>query len=116
MQILNARDIFNLVKLSPSTKSVLFDMITSVSNPILGDWCVIVHMALLFIFSVGDDDLDEELVTATHTQLWTRLRRHLQNTMKTQASIDSTVAYVQYCIHTLPTILQLNKEVFSKFV
>jgi hypothetical protein len=83
-------------------------MIMSVSNPTLGDWCVIVDMVLLFIFSVGDEDLDEQLVTAMRTQLWTRLRRHLQNTMKTQASIDSTMAYVQYCNHTLPTILQLK--------
>ena len=65
---------------------------------------------------IYDDDEDQQLVAARHNQLWTMLRRHLQNTMKTKASIDSTVAYVQYCIHMFPTILELNKEVFSMFV
>ena len=116
LKLLNARQVLELVPFSPSIKSTLLDLIMSVSNPILGDWSVIVHMTMLFIFGAHNYDTADLIVQNINKQLWTMLRRHLTNTMSCQASVNSSMAHIHHCIQTLPTMLEVHKDVLNKFV
>ena len=108
-----------LVPLEPSIKSSLQELLSSVSDPILGDWSVIVHMTMLVILRPSSAMLEDRLETAvenTSMQLWTMLRRYLTNSAQYSARVEHSMASIQHCLATLPVMLQDNKEVFSKFV
>ena len=113
---MNSRETLNLVPFSLSTKNTLLDLINTVSHPILGDWSVIIMMAMLFIFGAHGYSTGDSTVQSINKQLWTMLRRHLTNTMSCQASVVDGMAHIQHCLHALPTMLTLNKDVLNKFV
>jgi hypothetical protein len=105
-----------MVPFQSSVKSSLQDLLASVSHPILGDWSVIVHMLMLTILradSCPTPDPNLEIITK---QLWTMLRRYLTNRTSCSLEVDCSLAYIQYCLNTLPVMLEQNKHVFTKFV
>ena len=116
MPLLRAQEILDLVPFSSSTRNSLRSLISSVANPILGDWTVVVHMTMLIIFGAHNYQIEDPIVQNINNQLWTMLRRHLTHTITSQFELDSTIAHVEHCLKALPRMLEWNKEVLSKFV
>ena len=113
---LQSKRLVRLDFLSILIKSTLRDLLASLSNPILGDWSVIVHMMMLTILrddSCPTPDPNLEIITK---QLWTMLRRYLTNRIACPSEVDCSLDYIQYCLNTLPVMLEQNKQVFTKFV
>ena len=116
LTLFRAKDLLDLISFESLIKSTLRDLLASLSNPILGDWSVIVHMMMLTILrddSCPTPDPNLEIITR---QLWTMLRRYLTNRIACPLEVDCSLAYIQYCLNTLPVVLEQNKHVFTKFV
>ena len=105
-----------MVPFQSSVKSSLQDLLASVSHPILGDWSVIVHMTMLTILRADSCTTPDPNLESITKQLWTMLRRYITNKSSCPSDVDYRLAYIQYCLNTLPVMLEQNKQVFTKFV
>ena len=90
--------------------------LSSLFHPILCDWSVLVHMTMLIILRPDSSLTTDPAVDTIIKQLWTMLRRYLTNTSACADEVEDSLAHIQYCLHTLPNMLEHNKLVFSKFV
>ena len=106
----------DLVPFQVSMKTSLRHHLSSLCHPILGDWSVLVHMTMLIILRPDSSLTTDPAVDTIIKQLWTMLRRYLTNIAACADEVEYSLAHIQYCLHTLPNMLEHNKEVFSKFV
>ena len=116
LTLFRAKDLLDLIPFQSLIKSSLQDLLASLSNPILGDWSVIVHMTMLTILRADSCTTPDPNVESITKQLWTMLRRYLTNKASCPSEIDYKLAHIQYCLNTLPVMLEQHKQVLSKFV
>ena len=116
LKMFTAREILDLVPLQALITASLQYLLSTVSDPILCDCSVLVHMTMLVILRPKYCQSPDPIVQRIIAQLWTMLRRYLTNTLSCPSRVDHSLALIQYCLNTLPIMLEQNKDVFSKFV
>ena len=116
IRLFGAYELLDLVPFEENMKNSLKQILSSLSHPILGDWSIIALLTMLMIFRQESTVIVDPIAENIKRQLWTMLRRHLQNKTSSPHSLQGCLAHIEYCVHMLPMLLVHEKEIFSKFV